>query len=191
LDRLRTSVIAAFALALVCAAPAMAQTAAQVQIVAGNGQVTCTGCFAGTGQIPFQFFFPMVIRVVDSSGQPIGNKQVDWTLVSSQGGVPNFVSQTFTDGGGIATNQLSQFPQAGSVGFPFLQTVLNATADGAVATFTETQGGAPVRNQRRCDPVDFRGRAVARSWNSVHRYDGRTFFNEGRSAYGRFRLACS
>src|SRR5437016_278769 len=111
----------AIVLASVGAIPAMAQTAAQVQIVSGNGQVTCQGCFA-LGQIPLQFFFPITVRVVDANGQPIGNKAVNWTLVSSQGGVPNFFAQTFTDGGGLTSNQLQQGAQPGSVGFPFLQT---------------------------------------------------------------------
>jgi uncharacterized protein (TIGR03437 family) len=140
LDRLRIFIVAVFALALICAAPAMAQTAAQVQIIAGQGQVTCQGCFTNTGQIPFQFFFPLVIRVVDSNGVGIGNKEVDWALVSSQGSVPNFGTQTFTDGNGYATNFLNQQTQPGNPGFPFLQTVLTATADGATATFYETQG---------------------------------------------------
>jgi uncharacterized protein (TIGR03437 family) len=141
LDRLRTYFIAAAALALLCAAPAMAQNppAAQMQIVAGNGQITCLGCYT-TGSIGFQFFLPMVVKVLDAQGNPIGGKEVDWTLISSQGAIPNFAPQTFTDGNGIATNFLQQSSQPGTVGFPFLQTVLNASADGVVTTFTETQG---------------------------------------------------
>jgi uncharacterized protein (TIGR03437 family) len=140
LDRYKTYSIAAFALALVCVQPAMSQTAAQLQIVAGNGQVTCQGCFTNTAQIPFQFFFPLVVRVVDANGNPITNKQVDWTLISSMGALPSFFPQTFTDGSGIATNNLFQSTQPGSIGFPFLQTVLTASADGVSATFIETQG---------------------------------------------------
>jgi uncharacterized protein (TIGR03437 family) len=125
------------------AIPAMAQpaTAAQIQIVAGNGQLTCQGCFSNTpGQTPFQFFLPMVVRVLDADGNPIGNKPVNWTLMSSQGSVPNFAAQTFTDGNGIAQNTLYQGFQPGNIGFPFLQNVLTASADNASLTFTETQG---------------------------------------------------
>jgi uncharacterized protein (TIGR03437 family) len=117
----------------------MAQTAAQVQIVAGNGQMTCQGCSTG-GQIGFQFFLPLVVRVVDATGAPIGNKEVDWNLVSSQGSVPSFFAQTFTDGSGIATNNFFQQSQPGNPGFPFLQSVLTATSDGVSVTFYETQG---------------------------------------------------
>jgi uncharacterized protein (TIGR03437 family) len=142
LDRLRTYIIAAVALALMCTAPAMAQNppVAQLQIVAGNGQVTCQGCFPTSGQVGFQFFLPMVVRALDAQGNPIGGQEIDWTVVTSNGPFPNFATQTFTDGAGYATNFLSGAYQPGSVSYPFIQTVLNASAGGLTATFTETQG---------------------------------------------------
>jgi uncharacterized protein (TIGR03437 family) len=138
LDRLRTSLIAAFAMALICAVPATAQTAAQLQIIAGNGQITCLGC-ATQGQIPLQFFFPLVVKALDAQGNPIPNKEVDWSLVSAIGPAASFQIQTFTDGTGSAVNYIQIPSQPGTIGFPFFQSVLNATADGMTATFTETQ----------------------------------------------------
>jgi uncharacterized protein (TIGR03437 family) len=116
----------------------MAQTAAQVQILAGNGQVTCLGC-ATQGQIPPQFLFPFVVKVVDASGHPIMNKEVDWNLVNAIGPAPSFTAQTFTDGEGIATNNVFMLSQPGTVGFPFFQATISGTADGAAATFIATQ----------------------------------------------------
>jgi uncharacterized protein (TIGR03437 family) len=120
--------------------PATAQTAAQIHIVAGNGQITCLGC-ATQGQIPLQFFFPLVIRVLDASGKPIPNKEVDWALVSGigLGLAATFLPQTFTDGSGVAVNNIQIPSQPGSIGNPFFQSVLSATADGVSVTFTETQ----------------------------------------------------
>src|SRR5262249_1782510 len=89
---------------------------------------------------PFQFFLPMVVRVLDADGNPIGNKPVNWTLVSSQGSVPNFAAQTFTDGNGIAQNTVYQGFQPGNIGFPFLQNVLTSSAEHASVTFEEAQG---------------------------------------------------
>ena len=101
--------------------------------------MTCLGCPA-FGILPFQLFFPMVVKVLDANGNPIPNKEVDWTLVTSNTALPFFNAQSFTDGNGVATNQLFQNAQfVGSAAFPFTQTVINAAADGAFVQFTETQ----------------------------------------------------
>ena len=139
MDRLRTLILAAFALMVVAAQSVSAQTAASVVILAGNGQMTCQGCFTNSTQLPFQFFNPLVVKVLDSIGNPIPNKQVNWNLVSSQGPLPFFSTQTFTDATGVTTNFIQQATQPGTVGFAFMQSVLSATADSASVTFTETQ----------------------------------------------------
>src|SRR5215471_7131853 len=109
LDKSRYLIFAVLMTAFLCASSASAQTAARVVPVNGNGQLTCQGCFtAGINVIPFQFFFPIVVQVVDANGNPIPNKEVDWNLVSTMGPLPFFLSQTFTDGNGYAATNFSQ-----------------------------------------------------------------------------------
>jgi uncharacterized protein (TIGR03437 family) len=90
----------------------------------------------------------MVLRVLDAAGQPIAGKAVNWALISSQGPLPFFAEITITDGNGYASNFLSQPPQAGSLGYPFLQSVLQASADAASVKFVETQGLTDVSNHQ-------------------------------------------
>jgi hypothetical protein len=115
---------------------ARAQTAASISPVTGNGQVICQTCVSSI----FRFFLPIAVKVTDSSGQPIFNKQVSWNLVSSQGPAPFFAAQTFTDGNGVAVNFFNQASQAGSFAQEYLQTILQATADAVSVNFIETQG---------------------------------------------------
>ena len=140
MDRFRLLILATVVLVLAIAQPASAQTAASIAVVAGNGQLTCQGCFTNSTQIPFQFFFPLIIKVLDANNNPILNKQVNWTLVSSQGPLPSFNPTTVTDGSGVTYNNVFQGTQPGTVGFPFMQSVITASADGAAFTFTVTQG---------------------------------------------------
>ena len=140
MDRFRILTLAALVWIGVGAQGASAQTAASIVIVAGNGQMTCQGCFTQSAQIPFQFFNPLAVKVLDSLGNPIPNKQVNWSLISSQGPLPFYNTQSFTDGNGVTTNTLQQATQPGTIGFPFMQSVLAASADGVSVSFTETQG---------------------------------------------------
>jgi uncharacterized protein (TIGR03437 family) len=142
LDRFKHTVFAALAIAVLGATAASAQTAANVNVVSGNGQVICATCTTSI----FRFFLPLVVRVTDANGQPIINKTVNWNLISSQGPLPFFLSTSTTDGNGIATTFLSQTSQAGSLAQPYLQTTITATADAAAATFTETQGLSDAAN---------------------------------------------
>jgi uncharacterized protein (TIGR03437 family) len=142
LDRLKQTVFAALAIGMLGATAASAQTAANVTVVSGNGQIICSTCTTSI----FRFFLPLVVRVTDANGQPIGNKTVNWNLISSQGPLPFFLTSSTTDGNGIATTFLSQTSQGGSLGQPYLQTTITATADSAATTFTETQGLSDVTN---------------------------------------------
>ncbi len=142
MDRLRISPFAAFILGVLCSHTAAAQTAANITVVAGNGQVICETCVSP------RFFQNLLVKVTDANGQPIRNKTVTWTLISTQGPQPSFQSTTTTDGNGFANNFLSQAPQAGSIAYPYLQTVIQATADSVGVLFTETQGLTDVTNHQ-------------------------------------------
>src|ERR1035441_8026027 len=75
LDRLKTTVITAFVIALLLAPAAFAQaTAAKVEVVSGNGQLVCPVCAYKNAR----FFYPMVVKVTDNNGNPIAGKTVNW-----------------------------------------------------------------------------------------------------------------
>ena len=138
MDRLKTTVYSAFVLAFLMAPAAFGQAAAaKIEVVSGNGQLICPNC---SGKI-FTYFFPMVVKVMDASGNPISGKTVNFTLQTSIGIVPVFDSSPVTNASGIAIAQLFQANGAtGSVQLPFLQSVIRATADTVSVDFTETQG---------------------------------------------------
>ena len=148
MDRLKTTVISAFVMALLLvpavyaqapaaqAPPALA-TAAKVEVVSGNGQLICPVCPSKR----FTFFYPMVIKVSDANGNPIAGKTVNWGLVSSSGGFPpSFDITSVTDNNGLAFSRPNALSfQNGNAVTPFLQTVINAMADTASVNFTLTQ----------------------------------------------------
>jgi len=106
-----------------------------VDVVAGNGQMICPIC---PGKI-FTVFAPMEVRVTDASGNPIAGKTVTWVVTSITGGsIPSFDTQTTTDSNGYSVSRLFQSPQGGTAQSPFLQSVINASADAASVNFTET-----------------------------------------------------
>jgi uncharacterized protein (TIGR03437 family) len=106
-----------------------------VEVVSGNGQMICTTCL---GKI-FTFFYPMVVKVTDATGNPIAGKTVNWQLVSTIGVLPSFDTATFTDSNGLSAARIFQTPIGGSALIPFLQSVISATVDGVSVNFTETQ----------------------------------------------------
>jgi uncharacterized protein (TIGR03437 family) len=122
----------------------VAQTAANVTVVSGNGQVICSTC---TNTI-FRAFSQLLVKVTDASGNPIPNKSVTWSLVSYQGPLPFFATDTITDGNGIASTFFTQASQAGSFAQEYLQSVIQASSDGVTALFTETQGLSDVNNHQ-------------------------------------------
>jgi uncharacterized protein (TIGR03437 family) len=147
LDRLKTTVIAAFVIAGLFAPAAFGQTpvgqttpalatAAKVAVVSGNGQLICPACAYKNARS----FYPMVVKVTDANGNPITGKTVNWTLKSFMGGSqPSFDAVSTTNNDGLAFSRVSQNAlQFGSVLQPFLQSVITATADTALADFTET-----------------------------------------------------
>jgi len=135
LDRLRITSFAAVFIVLFGAHSLAAQTAANIAVLAGNGQIVCLTC------LPLTVFQPLVVKVTDASGQPIINQTVNWTALQSThpGALPFFFDTTPTDGNGIATNNLSATYQIGSVGNPILQYKIQASIGGVSTVFTETQ----------------------------------------------------
>src|ERR1017187_384696 len=144
LDRLKTTVITAFVMAVLFAPAAFAQataapaqgTAANVAVVSGNGQLICPVCALKRATS----FHPMVVKVTGANGNPIAGKTVNWTLKSFMGGSqPSFDAVSTTNSDGLAFSRVSQNAlQFGTTLLPFLQSVITATADNALANFTET-----------------------------------------------------
>jgi uncharacterized protein (TIGR03437 family) len=136
LDRLKATLITAFVIAILFTPTASAQaTAANVAVISGNGQMICPSCSFKR----FTYFYPMVVKVTDASGNPIAGKTVYWQLVTSIGTLPAFDTTTVTDANGLTASRLFQGVQGGSALIPILQSVISATVDGASAVFTETQ----------------------------------------------------
>jgi uncharacterized protein (TIGR03437 family) len=136
LDRLKLTLFSALVIATLGAPAAQAQaTAANITIVSGNGQMISSG----TPHNLFTFFYPMVVRVTDANGNPIPNKTVNWGLISAIGTLPSFSPTTTTDVNGLSISTLGE--AAGQVGTPqqpFLQSVIQASADNVSVNFTET-----------------------------------------------------
>src|SRR5271169_5725656 len=99
MDRLRLTLFAVALVGLICAPAALAQTAANITILSGNGQVTCLTCSTAI----FRNFLPMVVKVTDATGKPIANKTVNWSVNFSQGPLPflTFGATTTTDNTGV------------------------------------------------------------------------------------------
>jgi uncharacterized protein (TIGR03437 family) len=136
LDRLRITIFAAVLMGLICVPMARAQSAANITILSGNGQIVCETCPNSRSS----FFLPLVVRVTDGSGKPIPNKTVNWVVPFFQGQIARLNSDTTqTDAKGITSNIVAQTAGAGSLALTFLQLTVQASADNAVATFTETQ----------------------------------------------------
>jgi uncharacterized protein (TIGR03437 family) len=135
LDRLKTTLLTALVIAILFTPIASAQQAAKLEIVSGNGQMTCPNVPSNTCNT----YYPMVVRVSDSSGNPIPGKAVVWQLtVAGNGYAPTFETNTVTDSNGLAVSRLQQTPTQGS-NYPFTQSVISATADNLSVSFTETQ----------------------------------------------------
>jgi uncharacterized protein (TIGR03437 family) len=147
LDKLKTTLLTASVIAILFTSTASAQQAAKLEIVSGNGQMICPAC----GNNTFVNFYPLVVKVSDSSGNPIAGKTVNWQLVSNNGiPIPPTITPTsLTDNDGLAIQRLSQTPTQGS-NSAFLQLVISATVDNlAAVSFTESQvlvsgGGRPL-----------------------------------------------
>ena len=77
MDRLKTTLLTAFVIAILLLTPAASAqpVAANITVVSGNGQMICPSCGYGHTVAPF---YPMVVKVTDASGKPIANKTVNW-----------------------------------------------------------------------------------------------------------------
>ncbi|MGD0774018.1 MAG: hypothetical protein ABSC05_14470 [Candidatus Solibacter sp.] len=136
MDRLKITLLTAFVIAILCTPTASAQpVAAAITVVSGNGQMI----ESGGGYKNFTYFYPMVVKVTDASGNPIGGKTVSWNLVSSIGTLPSFDTVTTTNSNGLSVARLFQGVQGGTAAMPFLQSVINASVDSVSVNFTETQ----------------------------------------------------
>jgi uncharacterized protein (TIGR03437 family) len=157
LDRLKTTLLTAFVIAILLLTPAASAqpVAANITVVSGNGQMICPSCGFGHTVAPF---YPMVVKVTDVSGKPIANKTVNWQTISSNGTLLQFDTLTATDGNGLSESRLyAGAAQVGSVLTPFLQNVINATVDSVGVNFTETVGltasGIQLVNTRLDAPI--------------------------------------
>jgi uncharacterized protein (TIGR03437 family) len=69
-----------------------AQTAANISVFQGNGQMICDGC-PMTG---LPFLDPLIVKVTDANGNPVQNVQVTWTVLSTTGTFAGSLASTTT-----------------------------------------------------------------------------------------------
>ncbi|MCU1236738.1 MAG: Ig domain protein group 1 domain protein, partial [Candidatus Solibacter sp.] len=130
------TIFAALVIAIICAPTASAQaTAAAITIISGNGQMPCPTC----DRTNYREFYPLVVKVTDSSGAPIAGKTVNWQITFATGATPFIDPSSVTNSNGIAYAHYFQGFQAGVFGTAYLQSTVLATADGVSTTFYETQ----------------------------------------------------
>jgi uncharacterized protein (TIGR03437 family) len=134
--------VAALFAVVFCAAPAFAQTPANVAVVTGNGQIVCVNCFGSANGF---FFQPLVVRVTDSGGRPVVGTTVSWLVTTSgffgafSDGTTNTTS--VTDANGYASIRFNPTSQTfGTSSSLYQQLTITATAGSASATFTLTEG---------------------------------------------------
>jgi uncharacterized protein (TIGR03437 family) len=104
LVRLKVVVFAALLAVMVFSQAGLAQTAANISVVQGNGQMICDGC--PTTALPF--FDPLIVKVTDASGNPVSNAQVTWSVISTTaqfgGSVANATTVTGSTSGSSAVD---------------------------------------------------------------------------------------
>lgn len=137
--------------ALTIAPVASAQTAANITVASGNGQIICPFCPSLTGTIPYAFD-GMYVKVTDANGNPVANASVTWNVTSGQGTLSSNGQQsdtTYTNSLGIATESFFEFTQQTStVGLPYLQSTITAgIGNGNAVTFYETLVSPNTTNQ--------------------------------------------
>ncbi len=142
MDRIKATTLAALVILILFAPTASAQqvVAANLAIISGNGQLPCPTC---SGNRPFRFFYPLVVKVTDASGSPIAGKLVSWQVIFVPSAIGNSslaVDPTsVTDSAGIAVANISQGNVVGTIQQPILQSTVLATVDNLSATFYVTQ----------------------------------------------------
>jgi uncharacterized protein (TIGR03437 family) len=169
LHKYRFFVFAAMLACLLCVQVGSAQSAANISIVSGSGQLFCN-CVASAVVIPSYF----VAKVTDASGRPVANANVVWQVTNaglatvglalgSVSNDPNSGLQTWTtttDSNGLTQNLLVL--PGGAFGTPTTppqEMMVSAAVAGRSVTFTATQsfsalnGGAAVDVNRDALPV--------------------------------------
>lgn len=158
MDRIKTTILAALVIAIICVPTASAQaTAAALTVISGNGQMPCQTC----GQKNFRSYYPLAVKVTDANGAPIANKVVSWQVTFSVGATAFVDPTSTTDATGIAIANFFQGSQPGTASNTFLQSTVIATVDNLFATFYVTQaltdanaGGAQLVFSLLVSPVD-------------------------------------
>uniref|UniRef100_Q01Q38 Ig domain protein, group 1 domain protein n=1 Tax=Solibacter usitatus (strain Ellin6076) TaxID=234267 RepID=Q01Q38_SOLUE len=136
MDRIKTTILTALVIAIICVPTASAQaTASTLTVVSGNGQMPCPTC----GQKTFRSYYPLAVKVTDANGKPIANKVVSWQVTFSVGATAFVDPTSTTDASGIAIANFFQGSQPGSGPSTFLQSTVVATVDNLFATFYVTQ----------------------------------------------------
>jgi uncharacterized protein (TIGR03437 family) len=138
LNRSRYLVGTALFALLLCAGLAPAQTATNLKIISGNGQLVCQTCFGPTGSMQ-----PLVVRVTDANGAPVNGASVSWAITSSGLVTGQLSADTSTsDANGYA--YIFYFPgflyNGGTASFAYSQVSITATSGSSSVTFYETQG---------------------------------------------------
>jgi uncharacterized protein (TIGR03437 family) len=141
---------------IILARPGRAQTAANISVTQGNGQMICDGC-PMTG---LPFFDPLIVNVTDASGNPVPNAQVTWSIVSTTATFSGSLANTTTVTGASSSSSavacnfynMSAPQQTGETCNVFIEgsaaspqvgylvtTVRASIANGQSVTFTLTQ----------------------------------------------------
>jgi len=156
LVRLKIVVFVAILAVIILARPGRAQTAANISVTQGNGQMICDGC-PMTG---LPFFDPLIVNVTDASGNPVPNAQVTWSIVSTTATFSGSLANTTTVTGASSSSSavacnfynMSAPQQTGETCNVFIEgsaaspqvgylvtTVRASIANGQSVTFTLTQ----------------------------------------------------
>ena len=139
MNRIQYLLIAAVLVA-VAITPVSAQTATNISVVSGNGQLICQLCTLGGFGI--QNFDGMYVKVTDANGAAVANAPVNWAVVTGQGNLGDLAQTdtTYTNSTGIAVENYLVFSQiTGTPGNPYTQSTITATiANSNAVTFYET-----------------------------------------------------
>ncbi len=142
LNRFSLTVLPVLFAAFAIAPAASAQSAANISVASGNGQLICPFCPSLTASFPYQFD-GMYVKVTDANGNPVANAPVTWNITSGQGQLASNIGQsdtTYTNSAGITSELFQPFtPQTGTIQNPYIQSTITASiASGTAVTFYET-----------------------------------------------------
>ena len=147
--KLNALVFAGFAVAFSGAHLASAQTSsvAQLAVQSGNGQVACL-CLTSQLNDTLDAFQPIVVKATGSTGNPIVGATVTWTVTTGQvtfgppgntAGPTTVTSVTGADGTSSQPLNIGLFTNLSSSFLPYLGNTIQATSNGKLVQFTETQ----------------------------------------------------